>query len=557
MRNILFKKGLVIGIIILFIGMSIIIPPTGGIGKNQKSLLDNNMETLSEEISSGDNDTEYWALLIGVGKYAGHPEENRPMMLEDVANMREKLLVSEHWKDKNIKVIKGIRATLCNIIRGFHWLDRKEDENDISVVYIGTHGGSLNRDLWPRDEWDGKDEVLATFFGFMFPWARIRDDVLNLLLSFLESKGTCVIIDSCHSGGFNDTPYSKTIMNDNIMNADEWMHEFAGELSGSGRVVMMSCSEYELSQASIFTDCLIEGLTGYADYNEDDMVSAEEAFDYIVENLNDPYQHPTIYDDYIGELYLTQVEYPPSIPETPSGQILGDTNTAYYYSTVSTDPGGDKISYGWDWDGDYIVDEWTDLIDSNTTANTSHSWEVEGTYNIRVRAKDENGLDSDWSKLLCVMMSSDNIPDQWQKETDSSFSLSMWVAQSFIPSMDTLSKVDLLLNSEGGQNPLPLILYIRDNLTGENLAESSQTILQLESDQFNWYTFDFDNIDVIPGKTYYIVCKRIEGNYHYVWRTKKSDDYLNGEIFYSNDGEEWSNDAPFSDCCFVTWAVKT
>ena len=74
------------------------------------------------------------------------------------------------------------------------------------------------------------------------------------------------------------------------------------------------------------------------------------------------YVNPTIYDDYPGELYLTVVEFPPSVPEIPTGQVLGDTNTTYYYSTVSTDPGGDNISYGWDWDGDYIVDEWTDIL---------------------------------------------------------------------------------------------------------------------------------------------------------------------------------------------------
>ena len=84
----------------------------------------------------------------------------------------------------------------------------------------------------------------------------------------------------------------------------------------------------------------------------------------------------------------------------------------HYYSSVSTDPGGDNISYGWDWDGDYIVDEWTDYFGANISVNISHSWAVEGTYNVRVIAKDEKGLLSDWSNHTVVIMCDDNIPDQ-------------------------------------------------------------------------------------------------------------------------------------------------
>jgi hypothetical protein len=303
---------------------------------------------------------------------------------------------------------------------------------------------------------------------------------------------------------------------------------------------------------------LTEGLTGYADANEDNMVSAEEAWEYAKEYCLTYEQNATIYDDYPGELQLTVVEFPPSIPKTPIGQVLGDTNTIYNYSTVSTDPAGGNISYGWDWNGDYIVDEWTDFASSNTTMNTLHSWSVEGTYNIRVKAKDEHGLESDWSNYIVVMMCDDNIPDQWQKEIDNGISIgSFWVAQSFVSSKDSLSKVDLMLNYEGSDEPLPFLLYIRDNLTGDNLAESSRIIPELEYDKYNWYAFDFEDIDVIPGKTYFIVCERVVGNFDYKWKWKESDCYPYGKAYYSEDGNEWRT-FPFSvDCCFVTWALKT
>jgi hypothetical protein len=304
---------------------------------------------------------------------------------------------------------------------------------------------------------------------------------------------------------------------------------------------------------------LTEGLTGYANSNEDDLVSAEEAFYYAKERYDwEEYNvHATIYDDYSGELPLTEVELPPSKPETPTGEIFGDINTTYYYSTKSIDPEGDKISYGWDWNGDYVVDEWTDFIESNTTVNTSHSWAVEGLYNIIVLAKDERGVISKWSKDTSVIMCGENIPDQVQREGSfgAYFNNNGWLAQSFVPSLDILSKVELAIGSYGSKDQPPLNLYIRDNLSGDNLAVCSMEVPETEWGRYVWYAFDFEDLEVLPGNTYYIICVSEKVmNWAYAWKGKQSDCYPLGEAFHSDDGNDWhifSN--PPVDFCFVTW----
>ena len=542
------KKFIVFGIVILFIGTSIV-PTIIGI-ENNNNLTDDKSNILSKVTISVDNETEYWALLVAVGVYAGHPEENRYEMLTEVETLHEKLIISTHWKEENIKVIKGKNATLFNILKGFRWLNKMEDKNDFSLVYIATHGGQLSRDRLPWDEKDGCDEILMTHLGFMFPLVNIRDDFLNLLLSLLNSKGVCVIIDSCYAGGFNDPPYFRNRMKDNRMNANEWIQEFAEDLSESGRVVLMASQEDEVSYGG-FTSYLTEGFTGYADANEDDLVSAEEAFNYSKERYDSSDVHATIYDDYLGELQLTEVEFPPSVPKTPNGQIIGETNTTYNYSTVSTDPEGGKISYGWDWNSDHIVDEWAGPIESGIGVNTSHSWTIEGTYNLGVRTKDEHGLLSDWSNHTVVIMHSDNIPDQQQTIQDKGVYMGeFWVAQSFTPSIDTLAKVEIALSSFDSDNPPPFHLYIRDNLSSDNLVESSRAIPIMEYDATAWYSFDFEDLDVIPGKTYYIVCKE-EWDWNYIWKWKELDCYPLGLAFYSYDGDYWQSHN--ADMCFVTW----
>jgi len=49
-----------------------------------------------------------------------------------------------------------------------------------------------------------------------------------------------------------------------------------------------------------------------------------------------------------GLITLISDIHPPNTPEKPSGPITGITGTSYNFTTVTNDPDGDDISYGWD-----------------------------------------------------------------------------------------------------------------------------------------------------------------------------------------------------------------
>lgn len=89
--------------------------------------------------------------------------------------------------------------------------------------------------------------------------------------------------------------------------------------------------------------------------------------------------------------------FPPETPSTPDGPTEGVVTLDYDFTTSTTDPDEDMVKYGWDYDGDFVVDEWTDFIDSGDTCQVTYSWNEPGTYNIRVKAMDENEQESDWS----------------------------------------------------------------------------------------------------------------------------------------------------------------
>ncbi|GEM_PF-3718718 len=106
----------------------------------------------------------------------------------------------------------------------------------------------------------------------------------------------------------------------------------------------------------------------------------------------------------LKRITLELINEPPTTPTRPDGATSGKTGNPYTYTTMATDPNGHKIRYGWDWDGDKIVDEWTSYFDPDMEIQSEHIWDEKGEFQVRVKAEDEKGLQSDWSDPLAVTM---------------------------------------------------------------------------------------------------------------------------------------------------------
>jgi hypothetical protein len=323
MKIALLSKGKVIALAILFIG--------AGVLSNVSAFPEVNtqLQIRSQTTANGTNEgTEYWALLVAVGVYADNPREDRPLMLEEVDDFYKVLLKSDLWEEDHIKLIKGEDATVMNIIKGLRWLDSVEDSDDVSLVYITTHGFPLGFDIPPSDEDDGTDEGLVSYWGFAYTSLFIWDDELNFLLNRLESQGVCLIVDSCYAGGFNDPPDWNASTTETEQAAEAWMRGFAEDVKGQGRVVLMASHEDEVSFSGGFAPYLIDGLRGYADSNQDNIISAEEAFYYTEPRTSR--QHPTMYDGYEGDLPLVDLN---SCSPQNEVQGLGQKNQGDYKIT--------------------------------------------------------------------------------------------------------------------------------------------------------------------------------------------------------------------------------
>jgi hypothetical protein len=155
-----------------------------------------------------------------------------------------------------------------------------------------------------------------------------------------------------------------------------------------GKIGLDTYKAYKLDQATTFGELWAGGLNRYIKPHMDEG-------DYKTIEEWQAFGDPTLV---IGEKSQT-----PEKPATPTGEPSGKVGTEYIYSTSTTDPDGDNISYMFDW-GDGTFSAWVGPFNSGETISAKKTWDTKGTYEVRVVAKDTHGITSVWSDPLPITM---------------------------------------------------------------------------------------------------------------------------------------------------------
>lgn len=114
------------------------------------------------------------------------------------------------------------------------------------------------------------------------------------------------------------------------------------------------------------------------------------------------------------DVYFSSIpNLPPLKPMRPSGPTSGKIGEEYSYNTSTIELDGDNIYYLFDWGDGYS--EWLGPYKSGEIVKASHVWENKGSYEIKVKAKDEMGHESEWSDPLAISIprSYENLPYLW------------------------------------------------------------------------------------------------------------------------------------------------
>jgi len=247
----------------------------------------------------------------------------------------------------------------------------------------------------------------------------------------------------------------------------------------------------------------------------------------------------------------------PNIPTGPTTLLVGQSGT---YSTYAVDPDGDQVQYGFDWNagGSHEYSGWTPLVPSGQTAGFSHLWSNPGTYLVRVQARDEHGSVSGWSTGLTVTITGETIilgQQSTKYDTFNTVYSNRWSSQSFKSSLGVLTKVQLFIAKTGSPTN-NLVVSIRSSPTGTDLTSVVKSPTSINS-YLSWVEFDFPDISVTTGNTYYIVVRTSGGtsSQNYLWGYGYNNPYTRGSFWMStNSGISWTQYTTY-DLCYRTFGL--
>ena len=110
------------------------------------------------------------------------------------------------------------------------------------------------------------------------------------------------------------------------------------------------------------------------------------------------------FERYIGIEYMAVLNTDNSPPDKPTitGPNKGSPGTSYDYRINSNDPDGNNITYCIDWCGDGEI-EYFGPYESGEEIKVTHIWDEQGSYTIKVKARDSNNAESGWATFTVSM----------------------------------------------------------------------------------------------------------------------------------------------------------
>lgn len=327
---------------------------------------------------------------------------------------------------------------------------RVENSSINNCTFIDTFdeglylSGARNVSITDCDFRDTADSI--EFKGFQYlPFSEIRDVILkgcNLTaITFLGGIRNCVIEDNyfskrpmgiIHTGDgvvtqvkirgntFNMTDYGIALFSNEKFTENEI---YSNHFINGYYAFCFSGDELfdNLIYNNDFSDNLINGV-----YSEGNGGKASDQIWNISKTLGTniiggPYLGGNYWPDYSGidmdgdglgdtniphhgldYLPLTdRINNPPNTPDI-NGPSSGKPGTIYTYTMITTDPDNDNVYYYVDW-GDNTNSGWLGPYISGAQASTTHSWNAQGTYTVKLKAKDVHSAESDWRTLSVTM----------------------------------------------------------------------------------------------------------------------------------------------------------
>ncbi|KYK24034.1 hypothetical protein AYK24_06885 [Thermoplasmatales archaeon SG8-52-4] len=394
MNKILFRKGVIIGIILLFIGASIT-PLTLGIKKiniTKKTISTRGIiQGLIDNASDGDTiyiPSGIYYENISINKSISLIGEDKNTTIIDGGENGTVVYVLVYWVNISGFTIRNSgygqwpeeSVGLCYV--GSPYCSIKDciiENNFYGILFIGYGGCNYNliQNNIIKDNGIGicfahayhsfnlvcNNIIYTNDIGIIIQSCNYNEIFSNNILSNTE-KG--IILGSCICGGYNNKVYHNNL----IFNGDE-----------NGQAQNEDFDNF-------WDDGYPSGGNFWSDYTGVDNFSGPNQTIPGSDGIGDvPYEIPSSYIDEEDTYPLMEVlygDFPPIADFNWTPYLPGPEDEIFFNASESYDYDGSITQYEWDWDNDGVFDE------SNTIPTTTHTFLEAGYYQIILRVQNNN-----------------------------------------------------------------------------------------------------------------------------------------------------------------------
>ena len=215
-----------------------------------------------------------------------------------------------------------------------------------------------------------------------------------------------------------------------------------------------------------------------------------------------------------------------------------------------------------------IVNYTWDFGDGNISylENPIHLYRNPGNYSVCLTVTDDVGASDTCCKSINVTIPEGTV-DTNQELFDRGFPIRYaidgdWAgAQSFTPTIDTLTKLEIFLRKFGTPEFNLTVELREDTIDGTLLDILSFTPAEVPS-SWEWFELDFTDVLVQPGTDYFIVCppapSGVTTSFGFEWGYAFGNQYDDGSFWFTRDGGGLWRDLPtMYEFAFRTYGYDT
>lgn len=262
---------------------------------------------------------DLWAVIVGVGRYESREIPRLRYTVPDAEAIYEALIGSAGFKKEHVLLLTD-KTEKKPTLRNLKWalgtfLARSAKKDDTVIIFFAGHGAP---------EIDQRGVERDGFSKYLVPSDAEPDDLystalpmdeLQTIFARVEAERVVVFLDACYSGSAGGRTFASK--KTRAGHVDDLFLERVTRSKGRAIITASRPSEVSIELPDlghgIFTYYLLQALKGAADMNRDGIVSLQELYEYVEQQVSQKSravggnQHPVMKGELEGVLPLVKV----------------------------------------------------------------------------------------------------------------------------------------------------------------------------------------------------------------------------------------------------------